>query len=541
MTSQPDFSLIVAYGSDMGNAEDAAITFTESCAAIGVEVTAVELNQVELAALQSATHFVVVTSTFGDGEFPDNATLFWEAISAETDRLEHLRFAVLALGDSGYDLFCNAGLLLDGRLEALGATRLVARVDVDGFYEQPAAAWTTDVIKLLAAARACEPPTVAVTSASTNQPKIAEQTGPDRSRPFEARLVVNRLLTAPESDKEVRHYELDLTGSGIDYRAGDSIAVHPTNDHRLVEAILARLGVGPDQLVTDHDEPLGVLLAGHLEIRTPSRALRALVASRTADPEAAAGLAHDAVAAPGSWCYGRDVLDLLGLAELTADEVVDTLRPLQFRDYSIASSPVVHPDHVHLTVATVRYPGVDRTHGGVASTYLAERGESVRVHLRPNHTFRLPDADVPIIMIGPGTGIAPFRGFLHERRATAAPGRSWLFFGDRRRATDFLYGDELAGFVESGILTRLDTAFSRDETGPKCYVQQRMWENATELFAWLQEGAHVYVCGDADRMAKDVDATLHGIVARCGGMDAIAAHAYVNELIKSHRYVRDVY
>jgi sulfite reductase (NADPH) flavoprotein alpha-component len=353
--------------------------------------------------------------------------------------------------------------------------------------------------------------------------------------------VVNRLLTAPTSDKEVRHYELDLTGSGIGYRAGDSIAVHATNDPALVDAVLSRLGVGPDHQLADHQEPLGVLLTERLEIRTPSRALQALVAARTGDREARAALAGDTAATRGSWASGRDVLDLLTLAELAVDEVVETLRPLQFRDYSIASSPVVHPDHIHLTVATVRYPGTDRTHGGVASTYLADRGETVRVHLRPNHTFRLPGADVPIIMIGPGTGIAPFRGFLYERQAVAAPGRSWLFFGDRRRATDFLYGDELTGFVDSSTLTRLDTAFSRDGTGPKCYVQHRMWDNAGELFSWLQDGAHLYVCGDADRMAKDVDAMLHQIVARCGGMDSDAAHAYVNGLIKSHRYLRDVY
>jgi sulfite reductase (NADPH) flavoprotein alpha-component len=237
------------------------------------------------------------------------------------------------------------------------------------------------------------------------------------------------------------------------------------------------------------------------------------------------------------------VLDLIRLGELTVDEVVDTLRPLQFRDYSIASSPLVHPDRVHLTVATVRYVAGGRRHGGVASTFLADRGETVRVHLRPNHTFRLPAADVPIIMIGPGTGIAPFRGFLQERQAARAPGPSWLFFGDRRRATDFIYGDELTGFVESGVLTRLDLAFSRDRAGegPKEYVQQRMWENSAELFGWLQDGAHLYVCGAAEPMARDVDAMLHDIVSGCGRMDAAAAHAYVNELIKSHRYVRDVY
>jgi sulfite reductase (NADPH) flavoprotein alpha-component len=240
--------------------------------------------------------------------------------------------------------------------------------------------------------------------------------------------------------------------------------------------------------------------------------------------------------------YGKDVLDLIRLADLSVDDVVDTLRPLQFRDYSIASSPVAHPDHVHLTVATVRYSAGDRRHGGAASTFLAERGQTLRVHLRPNHNFRLPAADVPIIMVGPGTGIAPFRAFLQERHTTGATGRSWLFFGDRRRATDFLYGDELEGFVESGTLTRLDVAFSRDGSdGSKVYVQQRMNENAGEFFDWLQGGAHLYVCGDEKRMAKDVDAALHDIVARCGGMDAASAHAYVNDLIKTHRYVRDVY
>lgn len=243
------------------------------------------------------------------------------------------------------------------------------------------------------------------------------------------------------------------------------------------------------------------------------------------------------------------MLDLIKLGGLGGSdpselsEFVDTLRPLQFRDYSIASSPLVHPEQVHLTVATVRYAAADRNYGGVASTFLADRGDDVLVHLRPNHAFRLPADDVPIVMIGPGTGIAPFRAFLQERQANKAAGSSWLFFGDRRRTTSYLYGDELESFLECGTLTRLDLAFSRDGVvgDPKTYVQQRMWENAPELFDWIENGAHVYVCGDADRMAKDVDAALHGIVGRCGNLDADAAHAYVNRMIKDHRYLRDVY
>jgi sulfite reductase (NADPH) flavoprotein alpha-component len=517
VTGQRDFSLIVAFGTDMGNAEDAAMTFAEAAGSIGVEVEAIELNQVDVADLQSATHFVVVTSTFGDGEFPDNAVLFWEALSAETDRLEQLSFAVLALGDTSYELFCNAGKLLDDRLEALGATRLAERVDVDGFYEQPAAAWTTEVLKVVQAQQ----------TSSAQAPEPIEPPSRERHRVVEARLAVNRLLTSAESDKEVRHYELDLTGIQIDYRAGDSIAVHATNDPLLVDAILGRLGVGPDHAVADHDHPLGVLLTEHLEIRTASRALLALVAAKTGDTD----------------LDGKDVLDLIEMADLTVEEVLDTLRPLQFRDYSIASSPLAHPEHVHLTVATVRYAAGDRARGGVASTYLADRGDSVRVHLRPNHTFRLPAPDVPIIMIGPGTGIAPFRAFLQERQASRATGPSWLFFGDRRRASDFLYRDELQAFVESGTLTRLDLAFSRDHPRGRVkeYVQQRMWENSAELFGWLNDGAYVYVCGDEKRMAKDVNETLRHIIQAEGALDAESAHAYVNDLIKNHRYVRDVY
>lgn len=515
--SDREFSLLVAYGTDMGNSEDAAMSFAEASTAAGIPAEAVELNQVELGQLATTTHFIVVTSTFGDGEFPDTATLFWEAISASTERLEHMSFAVLALGDTSYELFCNAGKLLDARLEELGATRLADRVDVDGYYEDPAAAWTTDLVKQLVSAQAG--PATAAAVVAENPATEPPPRGQERNRPVAVPLRVNRRLTAAESDKEVRHYELDLSGSGINYQSGDSLAVHPLNDPELVAALLAELKVGPEHRVADADEPLGVLLTEQLEIRTPSRALQDLA---------------------GPAAYGEDVLDLVKRARLTVDEVIDTLRPLQFRDYSIASSPLAHPDHVHLTVATVRYPAADRHHGGAASTYLAERTETVRVHLRPNNHFRLPAGDVPIIMIGPGTGIAPFRAFLQERQATAAPGRSWLFFGDRRRATDFLYGEELTGFVESGTLTRLDVAFSRDQD-TKVYVQQRMRESAAELFAWLQDGAHLYVCGDADRMAKDVDAALHEIVAASGGMDADAAHAFVNDLIKTHRYLRDVY
>ncbi|BBY35050.1 putative sulfite reductase [Mycolicibacter minnesotensis] len=537
--------MIVGYGSDMGNAEDAAMSFAEAFAeATGRDAEAVELNQVDIDDLHSATHLIVVTSTWGDGEFPDNAALFWEALIADTtERLEHLGFAVLALGDTGYELFCNAGRLLDERLEQLGAIRLADRLDIDGSYAKPAAAWTSDVVKQLAAEHTTASAGVARANHQVGSPGPAVPPVADRDHPIEVRVRVNRMLTAPGTDKEVRHYELDLTGTGITYTAGDSLAVHPSNDPALVDALLAEFGVGPGHTVAGHDAPLGELLTHELEIRTPSRALRELTATRTADSRAAVALGGAVPAARDSWLYGRDVLDLIRLGALNVDEVIDTLRPLQPRDYSIASSPVVSPDHVHLTVATVRYALADRRYGGVATTFLADRAETMRVHLRPNHSFRLPAPDVPIIMVGPGTGVAPFRAFLQERRAVGATGRSWLFFGNRHRARDYLYQEEFEEHHSSGTLSRLDLAFSRDGAtdAPNRYVQQRMRENSAELFDWLEDGAHLYVCGDAERMAKDVDATLHAIVADAGNMSSADAHAYVNQLVRSHRYLRDVY
>ncbi|MGY4710043.1 diflavin oxidoreductase [Mycolicibacterium sp. CBM1] len=522
----------------MGTAEYIAMQLADAAKARGIDVTETELNDIRLDELVATTHFVVVTSTFGEGEVPDNGTVFFEELSACTEDLAHLRYAVLALGDSSYELFCNAGRLIDIRLAELGGRPLAGRVELDCYREGDARGWLAEIVELLEDAHtATSQPAAApapIPSAAARRP--AATPWPE-SHPYRATAVVNRRLTAPESDKEVRHIELDLADSGIAYQAGDSVAVHPDNSLELVEAVLTALGVDDTYVTTGSPLPLGELLTRHLELRTPSRALQSLIATRTRDAEAAAALGSG----DASWLYGRDVVDLLELADLDVSEVLETLRPLQFRDYSIASSPLAHPGRLHLTVATVRYTSGGRHRGGVASTFLADRGQTVPIHLRPNHNFRLPDPDVPIIMVGPGTGIAPFRAFLHERQATGARGRAWLFFGDRRRATDFLYGDELTAFRDSGVLTRLDLAFSREAGAPTCYVQHRMAENAAQIFGWLSDGAHFYVCGDAEKMAKDVDLALHRIVASEGGMDEAAAHSYVNELIKAHRYVRDVY
>lgn len=534
MPDHPAFAVVLGFATETGNSDMVAKKFAQAARVAGIDVEPQYLNDIDKGSLAAATHFVVITATYGDGEMPLDAEVFWEELSGDSaHRLDHLTFAVCGLGDSYYPDFCNAGKLLDARLAELGARRLVERVDCDLDFEEPSQAWTTQVVALLAAE-------VAQSAAPIPAAVPVEDSPWHRRNPFEAAVLVNHPLTAAASDKSVRHYEIDLGDSGITYQAGDSLAVHPVNDPVLVDAVLRRLGCRADDVVPGHDQPLGALLTERYELRTPSGALQALVASRTRDEPTAAVLGGGDPAALTEWLYGRDVLDLLELADLDAAEVLDTLRPLQQRDYSIASSPLVHPRSIHLTVATVRYDLSGRARSGCASGFLADRSDIVRIHLVPNDGFRLPDPDVPIIMIGPGTGIAPFRAFLQERAATGATGRSWLFFGDRRRATDFLYGDELERYRATGVLTRFDTAFSRDGVA-KDYVQQHMLTNADELYGWLQDGAHLYVCGAAEPMARDVHHTLHDVVSSAGCVDDDAAHAYVNDLITSRRYVRDVY
>ncbi|WP_156432871.1 sulfite reductase flavoprotein subunit alpha [Mycobacterium sp. M26] len=524
MDDHPGFAPIIGYASDMGTAEYIAVQLSEHLTASGIDVGEVELNDISLGDLRSASHVIIVTSTFGDGEVPDNGVVFWEELSATVEQLPHLNYAVLALGDSSYELFCNAGRIIDARLAELGGSRLADRVELDCYREGDARQWLADMTTILEAAGAERAGTTPIVAAARPARPVTESIWTE-DNPYVATIIVNRLLTGAASDKEVRHFELDLGDSGITYCAGDSVAIHAPNDSRLVEAILATLGVSGHDVPSGRDLSLAELLGNHLEIRTPSQALLTLVSSRSG--------------APPSALRGCDVLDLLGLGDFTLDEVLETLLPLRPRDYSIASSPLHHPDHLHLTVAAVRYARGGRQHHGTASTFLADRAATARIHLRPNHHFRLPAPDVPILMVGPGTGIAPFRAFLQERQSTRALGKSWLFFGDRRRHTDFLYGDDLEGFLASGALTRMDLAFSRDAS-QKVYVQHRMKEHAREFFDWLEDGAHLYVCG-ADTMAKDVDRTLHEIVADVAGVSAEAAHSYVNDLIKSHRYVRDVY
>ena len=430
---------------------------------------------------------------------------------------ERLYFAVMASAETIFDVG-KAGCNIITREQAQETTRTADGAD-----------------------SASDVPVKPVKAASTRSPW-------NRKNPYRAIVLANNLLSGPESDKEVRHYSLSLGDSGIEYQAGDGLGVKPVNNPELVDALIGRLGVGPDTTITvkNSQNRLDELLTHSYEIGVPSVDLIEAVAARTGDAELRSVLEADDRATLHAWAWGKDVLDVLaidGSLALDPVELLGLLRPLQHRVYSISSSPLTHQGTVDLTVASVRYRSAERDRGGVCSTFLADRlteGETAGGFLTANKSFRLPTDDAaPVIMVGPGTGVAPFRAFLHDRRARGASGRNWLFFGDHHRGSDFIYEDELRSFSHAGILTRLDLAFSRDQS-EKIYVQHRMREDGKELYSWLEEGAHFYVCGGMD-MGKDVDSALREIVVEHGGLTDGQAEDYVAELKSSKRYLRDVY
>lgn len=555
--SAPTTTIDVLFGTQTGNAEFLADELVAGAKARGLGGRASALDAVTPEQLAEMSHVLVVTSTYGEGEMPDNAGLFWDAIQASTvPRLEGLQYAVLGLGDTSYDEFCQAGKLLDTRFEQLGATRIHDRVDCDVDFEDPAALWTAAVLDRLAAEAGATAAPGATTgggagdgAGATGGAGASRASRPgsqwNKRNPYPSRLVENRLLSSPRSAKEIRHYEFDLGDSGIEYAAGDALAVVPVNDEVFVADLLEQVGANGGEAFDGR--PITEVLRTDREIRTPSKDLIADLVQRAPSSELAAVVAHGDKHELDRWLWGRDVLDLLrdaGPAAPGLDELLPNLRPLQARQYSISSSPLAHPDRIHLTIASVRYADPHRMYAGVASTFLADRVDpdgTVDVYLQPNASFGVPaDESAPMIMIGPGTGVAPFRGFLHERAVSGATGRNWLFFGDQHRDTDFVYQDELTELQEQGVLDRLDLAFSRDQA-EKVYVQTRMLERSAELFVWLEDGGHVYVCGDASRMAKDVEAALLQVIRTGRGRGEDDAQAYLADMRRAKRYVRDVY
>jgi sulfite reductase (NADPH) flavoprotein alpha-component len=551
--------LLILYGSQTGSAEGVAKKLGKESAQHGFDAKVMEANTCGLDLLTKTERMLFVTSTWGEGDAPDNATEFFKALHApEAPRLEALSFSVLALGDRNYSDFCGAGKKFDARLEHLGAKRIHPRVDCDLDYESAAKGWMAAVLTKLS-----EVGEVISESVISNQLRTpaASTTGAlitdslvtprhSRNNPFPARLLANRLLTDEGSSKEVRHFAISLADSGLTYEVGDALGVMPGNCPALVGAILAALGCDGEEGVKAPDgseTSFRNALLRHYAVTQPTSGLLEAIAERAQSAELKSLLAPANKAALEKHLHGREVIDFLiahPLARFTPPEFVALLRKLNPRLYSIASSLRAHPGEVHLCVGIVRYETHGRARKGVCSSFLADRVEdeiSVPVFAQVSHGFRLPpNPDTPIVMVGPGTGIAPFRAFLQDRQATAARGRNWLFFGDQKRATDFLYREELQTMFKEGVLTKLDLAFSRDQA-EKIYVQHRMLEHANELWSWLEEGAHFYVCGDAKRMAKDVDAALHEIIQKAGGKSGDQAAEYVAALKSAKRYQRDVY
>ncbi len=533
--------LAILYGSQTGNAEMAAYNCADMAKNHGLTAQVIDMGDVEVSDLPTYERLLIVTSTYGEGEMPDNAETLWEAVSEDdAPRLEGVYFSVLGLGDTAYDEFCEAAKLWDARLEALGAKRVAERIDCDVDFEADAEAWSANVLPIISqkgSQELAEPP---------KKQTAKTQSQYTRKNPLLATLLTKKVLTTEQSSKEIVHYEFDLGDSGESYKVGGMLNLLPSNHPHVIRELLDAVDSNESDTVSWNGQTIaaGELFADKLEIRNPSIELVQAVAERSADTKLQVLL--DNREKLDDFLYGKDIVDLIKRysPDFSLQDLVDLLKPLAPRAYSISSSINKHAKQVHLTVGSVRYDLKGREHLGVCSTWLADavtEGQSVPCYFSPNKHFTVPeDDDTPMIMVGPGTGIAPFRAFLEEREVRGAKGDNWLFFGDREEKNDFIYRDELSAWQQSGLLTRLDLAFSRDQA-EKIYVQTRMAENGKTLFEWLECGAYFYVCGDALRMAKDVDSTLHAIIAEHGGLNEAEAKDYVKALKKAKRYVRDVY
>ncbi|SFW97498.1 sulfite reductase (NADPH) flavoprotein alpha-component [Bacillus altitudinis] len=536
----------VLYGSQTGNSEGLAKKTAQHLEEKGFQVTLSSMSDFKPNNLKKINNLLVIVSTHGEGDPPDNALSFHEYVHGRrAPKLDHLSFSVLSLGDSSYEFFCQTGKEFDERFEELGGTRLFDRVDCDLDYDESFSEWLQGVASSLSEGEAASLPQE---SAGANNQAVSEYS---RTNPFNAEVLENINLNGRGSNKETRHLELSLEGSGLVYEPGDSLGIYPTNDPALVDELIQTCGWNEEESVTVHKNgdtlPLKEALTSHFEITVLTKPLLQKIAALTKSESLHALLEEGNEEKLKEYIAGRDLVDAardFGPFEGTAAEFTSILRKIPARLYSIASSLKANDEEVHLTIGAVRYDAHGRERQGVCSILCAERlqpGDTLPVYIQHNQNFKLPqDPDVPIIMVGPGTGIAPFRSFMQEREEMGANGKSWLFFGDQHFVTDFLYQTEWQKWLKDGVLTKMDVAFSRD-TEEKVYVQHQMKKQSKELFDWLEQGAYVYICGDEKHMAHDVHNTLLSIIQEEGAMSKEKAESYLANLQQQKRYQRDVY
>jgi sulfite reductase (NADPH) flavoprotein alpha-component len=536
----------VLYGSQTGNSEGLAKKTAQHLEEKGFQVTLSSMSDFKPNNLKKINNLLVIVSTHGEGDPPDNALSFHEYVHGRrAPKLDHLSFSVLSLGDSSYEFFCQTGKEFDERFEELGGTRLFDRVDCDLDYDEPFSEWLQGVASSLSEGEAVSLPQE---SAGANSTAVSEYS---RTNPFYAEVLENINLNGRGSNKETRHLELSLEGSGLVYEPGDSLGIYPTNDPALVDELIQTCGWNAEESVTVHKNgdtlPLKEALTSHFEITVLTKPLLQKIAELTKSESLHALLEEGNEEKLKEYIAGRDLVDAardFGPFEGTAADFTSILRKIPARLYSIASSLKANDEEVHLTIGAVRYDAHGRERQGVCSILCAERlqpGDTLPVYIQHNQNFKLPqDPDAPIIMVGPGTGIAPFRSFMQEREEMGANGKSWLFFGDQHFVTDFLYQTEWQKWLKDGVLTKMDVAFSRD-TEEKVYVQHQMKKQSKELFEWLEQGAYVYICGDEKHMAHDVHNTLLSIIQEEGAMSKEKAESYLANLQQQKRYQRDVY
>lgn len=544
VAAQPAGKLSIIYASQTGNAKGVAEALKNEADANGIAVELFDASDYKGKNLTKETHVIIVASTNGEGEAPDNALELHEFLqSKKAPKLPNLQYAVIALGDSSYEFFCQTGKDFDTYLTNLGATSFLERLDCDVDYEAPASEWRKQALEKVKE-------TLSASDAQVVQLPVGQSAHVEnpwnKQTPYAASLLTSQKITGRDSGKDVRHIEIDLEGSGLTYQPGDALGVWYENSSELVSAILEQTGLSGIESIELDSESISIhsALVNKFEITASNPQLVTKYAELSSSKKLQKLVEDkDKLREYASNTQAIDVLKEKK-TQLTADELASLFRKLTPRLYSIASSQAEVEDEVHLTVGLVEYQQGDEARYGGASHYLTHRleeGDSVKVFIEYNNNFKLPqDDNVPVIMIGPGTGIAPFRSFIQERESRDAEGKNWLFFGDRTFTQDFLYQVEWQKYLKSGVLSKLDVAFSRDQA-EKVYVQDRILENAVEVWQWLEQGAYLYVCGDANRMAKDVHEALISIAQEQGKLGREQAEAFINDLRKAKRYQRDVY